>query len=270
MTAPHRGPVVTVLVAASAVIAGMGGAALSSGAEDPLPLEGILAPEAVAHADDMGALAPRHRDDTGAPLPERPLEPTPVAPARPAEPASTMRSSARKPRPYPPDEPPRRATPPRLREPVTVRVPDLGIDSPVIRTWMDAGRGVIVPEDVLVTAWYDGSRRLGARQGSTVIVGHRDSATQGSGALYAIEELPLGSRVSVTARDGTVHDFTVESVEFIDKANLPAEAPRVFTREGPYRLVLITCGGAFDSAAGSYLSNVVVTAVPTPGMATQP
>jgi hypothetical protein len=154
----------------------------------------------------------------------------------------------------------------RDREPTSLNIPDLGVDSPVVTTSMDASRGVVVPEDVMETGWYDGSRRLGASYGSTVIVGHRDSATQGSGALFGIEELPLGSTISVTAQDGTTHEFIVDSVELIDKSLLPAEAPRIFALTGDYRLVLITCGGAFDESIRSYESNVVITALPAPAV----
>ena len=38
--------------------------------------------------------------------------------------------------------------------------------------------------------------------------------------------------------------------------------PDVFTRAGSPRLVLITCGGPFDSATGNYEDNVVLYAVP--------
>lgn len=151
---------------------------------------------------------------------------------------------------------------PRLREPIALHIPDMGVESEIVRTGMDQARNVVVPEDVLVTGWFDGSRRLDARHGSTVIVGHRDSAVQGSGALDRIEEVPVGADIEIIAADGEEHEFTVESVELIDKSELPDEAARVFSRHGPYRLVLITCGGAFDSDAGSYLSNVVVTATP--------
>jgi hypothetical protein len=154
----------------------------------------------------------------------------------------------------------------RDREPISLSIPDLGVESPVVTTSMDASRGVVVPEDVMETGWYDGSRRLGASYGSTVIVGHRDSATQGSGALFGIEELPLGSTISVTAQDGTTHEFIVDSVELIDKSLLPAEAPRIFALTGDYRLVLITCGGAFDESIRSYESNVVITALPAPAV----
>jgi hypothetical protein len=154
----------------------------------------------------------------------------------------------------------------RDREPISLKIPDLGVDSPVATTSMDASRSLVVPEDVMETGWYDGSRRLGASYGSTVIVGHRDSATQGSGALFGIEEIPLGATITVTAQDGTAHEFIVDSVEFIDKDSLPQEAPRIFTHRGPYRLVLITCGGAFDESIRSYESNVVIIALPAPAV----
>jgi sortase (surface protein transpeptidase) len=154
----------------------------------------------------------------------------------------------------------------RDREPISLSIPDLGVESPVVTTPMDASRSIVVPEDVMETGWYDGSRRLGASYGSTVIVGHRDSATQGSGALFGVEEIPLGSTITVTAQDGTTHEFIVDSVELIDKSLLPAEAPRIFTRTGDYRLVLITCGGAFDESLRSYESNVVITALPAPAI----
>ena len=154
----------------------------------------------------------------------------------------------------------------RDREPISLSIPDLGVESPVVTTSMDASRSIVVPEDVMETGWYDGSRRLGASYGSTVIVGHRDSATQGSGALFGIEDIPLGATITVTAQDGTPHEFIVDSVELIDKSLLPAEAPRIFSLTGEYRLVLITCGGAFDEGARSYLSNVVITALPAPAI----
>jgi hypothetical protein len=157
-------------------------------------------------------------------------------------------------------------SPARDREPAQLSVPELGIEAEVLRTWMDGSASLVVPEDVLVTGWFDGSRRLDASYGSTVIVGHRDSAVQGTGALYAVEELPVGASITVTDRSGSPHDFIVDSVEFIDKDSLPQEAPRIFTHRGPYRLVLITCGGAFDESIRSYESNVVIIALPAPAV----
>ena len=150
----------------------------------------------------------------------------------------------------------------RDREPTLLRIPELGIESPVERTSMDSTGAIRVPEDVTSTGWFTGSRRLEASRGPLILVGHRDSASQGSGALFGIEGLQPGALVTVTGSDGVQRDYLVASVEFVDKSDLPDEAARIFGNQGPHRLVLITCGGDFDQQARSYRSNVIVTALP--------
>ena len=190
----------------------------------PLAAGGWPPPAAHAFYDDLQPSD--HMDVTTRPRPEPEALPTEPE-ALPTEP----KASPPEPNASPTAAPDLLAVA-RDREPISLSIPDLGVESPVVTTSMDASRGVVVPEDVLETGWYDGSRRLGASYGSTVIVGHRDSATQGSGALFGIEELPLGSTITVTAQDGTTHEFIVDSVELIDKSLLPAEAPRIFALTG--------------------------------------
>lgn len=271
MKPEQRWSTLAVAVAATAVAATVTAGALPGSTAAPLPPEGSQPLAAIAHRDDIRTpqrSAARATDGD-------PVVPPSRGQSQQAKPPEVTTGDAA-PSPQGIDVQPQgdavqsRRTPAPLREPMSLDIPDLGIESTVQRTSMDSDGAVVVPEDVLLTGWFDSSRRLAARQGSTVIVGHRDSASQGSGALYAIEELPIGSTITVSGRDGTRYDFRVDSVEFIDKANLPSEAARVFTRYGPHRLVLITCGGAFDSAAGSYLSNVVVTATPIPGTSDLP
>ncbi|WP_127571392.1 class F sortase [Georgenia faecalis] len=38
--------------------------------------------------------------------------------------------------------------------------------------------------------------------------------------------------------------------------------PALFATDGDHRLVLITCGGAFDERSGQYAENIVVVAEP--------
>jgi hypothetical protein len=151
------------------------------------------------------------------------------------------------------------------REPALLTLPTRGVHSEVIEAPLGADLGVVVPEDVSLTGWYDRSKRLDARKGATVIVGHRDARSQGPGALYGIEELQIGESIEVMGNDGLLRAFTVSRVEVINKSDLPARAPDIFSRNGPARLVLITCGGAFDEPARSYVSNIVVTATPATG-----
>jgi hypothetical protein len=54
----------------------------------------------------------------------------------------------------------------------------------------------------------------------------------------------------------------VVSRDQVDKQTLPVD--RLFAREGPPRLVLVTCGGEFVPERGGYESNVVVVAEPWP------
>lgn len=219
--------------ASAALAVALAGGAVTLMSWGPVPPGGSPSPVAVAHYDDMS------------PQVGPPPAPTDRVGKAPSETAGQLVR-----------------VPAREREPAHVSIPDLGIETDVVRTWMDGSGSIVVPEDVMMTGWFDGSRRLDAAYGSTVIVGHRDSASQGTGALYAIEQLSQGASITVIDRSGVEHEFVVESIELIDKDALPLEAPRIFTHRGPYRLVLITCGGAFDDSARSYLSNVVVTALP--------
>ena len=231
----------------------------------PLAAGGGPPPAANAFYEDLQPSD--HMDVTTRPRPQPKASPTQpkTLPTQPKASPTQPKASPPEPNASPTAAPDLLAVA-RDREPISLSIPDLGVESPVVTTSMDASRGVVVPEDVMETGWYDGSRRLGASYGSTVIVGHRDSATQGSGALFGIEEIPLGATITVTAQDGTAHEFIVDSVEFIDKDSLPQEAPRIFTHRGPYRLVLITCGGAFDESIRSYESNVVLIALPAPAV----
>ena len=53
-----------------------------------------------------------------------------------------------------------------------------------------------------------------------------------------------------------------EARELLDKRALPVDL--LFTREGPPRLTLVTCGGPFLPDIGGYRDNVVVVAEPAP------
>ena len=71
--------------------------------------------------------------------------------------------------------------------------------------------------------------------------------------------LERGDAVDVVARDGRTFTYRIVSVRNVAKADLPAD---VYSRQGPPRLVLVTCGGVFDAERHHYSDNVVVVAVP--------
>lgn len=151
---------------------------------------------------------------------------------------------------------------PATEQPALLRIPSFDVSSEVIRVGRDASGGVLVPEDISVTGWYEGSSWIDAPFGSIVLVGHRDSAVDGAGALYGIEELQIGDSIVLAGQDGQPHRFRVREIKSVEKARFSTIVEDVFSPDSPYRLTLITCGGRFDEAAGSYLSNIIVTAYP--------
>jgi sortase (surface protein transpeptidase) len=80
------------------------------------------------------------------------------------------------------------------------------------------------------------------------------------GVFVNLDKLELGSLIQVQYDDGSVVEFVATAKEQYDKNELPKES--IFDRSGEPQLVLITCGGDFNSEVRSYEDNVVVYADP--------
>ncbi len=147
--------------------------------------------------------------------------------------------------------------------PERIVIPALDLSTVVDAVGLDADGNVEVPYDVVRTGWYRFSARPGSGEGSVVIVGHRDGVEQGDGAFISLGRLEPGDRIVVTRSDGREIRYEVVARESFAKSRVPLR--ELFSRSGPERLTLITCGGAFDPAALQYTDNIVVTALPVPG-----
>jgi len=154
----------------------------------------------------------------------------------------------------------RRTSAPPAR-PTRVVLSSLDISARVVPVGVDEKRAVAVPSDAFSLGWYRFGRSPAERMGSTVIVGHRDSRTQGRGALYRLDELNPDDTVTVTLSDDTTVVYRVVERRFYLRDRLPSV---LFGRDGAPRLTLITCGGPYDPELG-YRDNLVVTAVPVEG-----
>jgi sortase (surface protein transpeptidase) len=117
-----------------------------------------------------------------------------------------------------------------------------------------------VPRSVDTVGWYRYGPGLDTPSGAVVIAGHVDSATQGAGAFFRLRDVEAGAEVRLAGPDGSTRLYTVTAREVFAKSQAPLE--RVFAREGSPRLILITCGGEFDSDIRRYSDNIVITAVP--------
>jgi len=146
-----------------------------------------------------------------------------------------------------------------LSAPARLALPSLGVQAPVES--VVTTNGVLgVPENPAHVGWWAGSVLPGSPAGSAVLDGHVDSAAAGAGALFHLGDLRPGDPVTVTNTGGGEVRYRVyDRHVYVKHQGLPAQ---LFTGAGPGRLVLITCGGAFNTATRSYQDNIVVLAAP--------
>jgi hypothetical protein len=137
-----------------------------------------------------------------------------------------------------------------------VRVQARGIDAPVLPIGLDATGALVPPDDVATAGWFSGGPAPGD-VGPAVIAGHVDSVDR-PGAFFPLRAVVPGDPITVTRADGSVVRFVVTRVARFPKSAFPTAEVYGTTPDAELRLV--TCGGAFDRAARSYVDNVVVFA----------
>ena len=143
-------------------------------------------------------------------------------------------------------------------QPVRLRIADVDIDVEVRPTGVAKDGSMELPDTVRRAGWY----RFGATRattGTTVIAAHVDTRSEGLGPFARLTSVRRGDRIVVTDRGGDEHTYRVVSRRQVDRTRLPVDD--LFDRDGPPRLVLLTCGGAYDARSG-YRDNVVVMAEP--------
>lgn len=133
-------------------------------------------------------------------------------------------------------------------------VPSLGIAVPIGQLGLQANHQVQVPTSAHTVGWF----RLGptpGQMGSSVILGHVDSY-RGPGIFFTLKSLVPGALIEVRLSDGLTAQFRVTSVAQYAKVAFPDHL--VYGSHSNRWLNLVTCGGTFNHATGSYESNIVV------------
>ncbi|MGW2780562.1 class F sortase [Streptomyces populi] len=161
--------------------------------------------------------------------------------------------------------PPEVRLPPALRplggaRPQRVDIPSMGVQAPVVARGLD-GRGAIDPppfDQPGAVGWYAAGAEPGAA-GAALMVAHVDTETRPA-VFYRLSTVRPGDTVRVARDDGTVAEFTVDDVQVLPRDRFDARQAYGVRKPGRAELRLITCGGTFDRADGSYTANVVVSA----------
>jgi sortase (surface protein transpeptidase) len=144
----------------------------------------------------------------------------------------------------------------QVPRPVALTIPAIGVSTRLERLGRTPQGALQVPASTTEAGWYTGSPRPG-EIGSSIVIGHIDS-TRGPGVFFRLRLLRPGELVYVRRSDGALAVFRVYAERMYPKSDFPTA--RVYGPTPDAELHLITCGGVFDQATGSYLSNVVVYA----------
>nr|WSW67468.1 class F sortase [Streptomyces sp. NBC_00995] len=150
------------------------------------------------------------------------------------------------------------STAPLPARPLRVEIPALHVSAPLVDlTLDDRGRlGVPDPAERNLAGWYRDGVAPGS-PGTAIVVAHVDTPT-GPAAFAGLDTLRPGAAVDVPRADGTVAAYRVYAIEEYEKSGFPSN--RVYGPARDAQLRLLTCGGAYDPAAGGYQSNVVAFA----------
>jgi hypothetical protein len=140
--------------------------------------------------------------------------------------------------------------------PVRLQIPAINVSTSLVKLGRLPDGSLEVPKDWDTAGWYDKGPRPG-QPGPAVILGHVDSKT-GPAVFYQLRALRPGDTVRVGLADGRMLVFRVQRVQRYPKDKFPTEAVYFPTLNRELRL--ITCGGEFDYAAGSYRDNIVAYA----------
>lgn len=139
--------------------------------------------------------------------------------------------------------------------PTRITIPAIDVDATLIGVGLLPDGAMRIP-DFGLAGWYD-EGPLPGEAGPAVVVAHVDSKANGPDVFYRLRELEPGDEVTIHHTNGR-STFVVTGKEQAAKTELPVE--RIWNDTDEPVLRLITCGGAFDGSARSYLDNVIVYA----------
>jgi hypothetical protein len=150
--------------------------------------------------------------------------------------------------------------------PARLEVPELDIAMSILPTALDSRGDMAIPVSAFDAGWYQYSAAPGASQGAMVIASHVFTVAEGEGPFLRLLRAEIGQSVTVIDSEGVVHRYRITTIEQIAKDAVPLD--RIFTTVGPAHLVLVTCGGDYDTGyaggRGRYEDNVIVTALRVP------
>jgi LPXTG-site transpeptidase (sortase) family protein len=147
---------------------------------------------------------------------------------------------------------------PQAPAPQRLSIPAIGVDAVVEPVDVTSDFQMGVPREPADVGWYQLGSSPG-QAGDAVIDGHLDTATGAPAVFAQLGVLKAGDQIRVTLAGSPMVDFRVERTSHIPYRSSP---PGLFSTDGPARLTLITCTGAWDANQHTYTERLVIEAVP--------
>jgi sortase (surface protein transpeptidase) len=140
--------------------------------------------------------------------------------------------------------------------PLRVLIPAIDVDSELMGLGLQVDGSLQVPSLGFPAGWFTGGPTPG-ELGPAVIAGHVDWGGS-PGVFYRLRDVVPGDEITVDRQDGSAAVFQVKRVQQFAKDAFPTSA--VYGNLDHAGLRVITCGGAFDHQAHTYMDDIVVFA----------
>ena len=155
-----------------------------------------------------------------------------------------------------------------------------GVHSDVTSNGLKEDGSIFVPDDPKTVSWANQDAAPGSNRGTIILTSHVNFVIGGETVIGAFADLneyarnAIGKIVTLTLKDGRKLRYRIVAGREYNKEQLStspglrAELYNQVDGFGPAgkpktsRLLLVSCGGAFDNATGEYEDNVFLYALP--------
>jgi hypothetical protein len=162
---------------------------------------------------------------------------------------------------------------------VSTHYPD-GVHAIVTSNPLLPGGGLYVPDNPKTVSWANQDAAPGAARGTVILTSHVNFVVDGSLVIGAFADLTdyarndVGKQITLTMADGRVMRYQIVAGREYNKEQLAGSAALradLYNQSAQYgspgqprtsRLLLVSCGGAFDDKSGEYEDNVFLYALP--------
>ena len=155
--------------------------------------------------------------------------------------------------------------------PVTVIVESHRVRAAVLASPLNADGSLYVPPDPRAVSWASDDVGPGSSYGTTMLVGHVNYRGV-EGVFSDLADYRVGQVITVGLADGRRLKYAVAAPPIeVNKDQVGPRGQELFDQSSSYglagkpksgRLLLLSCGGAFDNRTGHYESNIFVYALP--------